>query len=205
MAQSLADVPGFTEAWHQAERDLHEALLHPLLSDGFLTVRGIHYHHLTLQMLCDLEYADESILEKDELTSADLQKIAWRMCSLYPQKRRKFFRRYERRRAEHEDAIKTYIHQIMGVRLESIEGKSKSQQQGNKNKVSYYGYMVNTFASQYGWSIDKIMNMPLGLANQMLNAIKEANDPEFKPPPRHRALKRWGMQELRKMKGEVDG
>lgn len=64
--------------------------------------------------------------------------------------------------------------------------------------ASWPSHLVHAFASEYGWSEETILNLPLRRLYQYMNRIIESNDPDFKQMcPATAKLKHAWMKERR--------
>lgn len=197
---TIADVPGFADAWEAAESELEEAMILPYASSREMQCGEITYNQLTLQMLADLDIAGSVVFSSGGSDDpADYGLIGYRMWARYDGQNAT---EYQNLFVAEMDLQVAFIRRYLVALSKIPSRKIGNKKDANPNKVSYYGYIVNTFASIYGWSYRDIMDTPVAITHQLINAARERNEQDFRPEPRHRELKRRAMVELRKMKGE---
>ena len=59
--------------------------------------------------------------------------------------------------------------------MEKSFAESDTMKNGSKSQTYFIAYFVDCFAREYGWTLEKIMKIPLGVAFQLITAINERN------------------------------
>jgi len=200
--KTYKDVPGFQEAWQQAEEKLVASMIAPFTSASIFRLGGLEVYHLTLKMLADLEMSGNRIVTggESEDFEAEYRACIFRQSVYYPNHYKKFYRRYKKDALNIITQYKEYLDQVTKIETENRSSKPCSKKQAHKNKASFYGYYVSMLASEYGWTMETIMNTPMASLNQFLNVIKESKDEDFTPSARHPDVVNWAIQEFRKAK-----
>ncbi len=215
MVKSLYDVPGFQEKW---EAELEELIAGRELAWMELPqdVGRFQIQPLTIRALIDLNAVGNSFIAGGIHTFGDLVALLWRL-SIYYQPLPKLsiqgrLRRYMMERkarklwrkdgmvSEIED-IRDYLKQIRKEENITTKRAGKGKSLGEQ-VASIAAYRVHGLASQYGWSRDEILDMPLAQVNQLNNVSHLMNDPDARGIAPLAELRNWGLRELNRMMEE---
>lgn len=132
---------------------------------------GIEFENFTLKHFVLLRGVDSPYLVGGIPTEADTLFFLWAISpgfSLNKKQKLKFFKKVKKYNMFlWSKWIKNYLSKSFG--------ESDTMSSGTKGQTNFATYFIDAIAREYGWTIDQIMKIPLGIVFQLLTAINERN------------------------------
>ena len=134
-------------------------------------IQGIKVYNMNLNHLLMLDGLNSPFIKGGDIKEIDALLFFWIISKDFSQnekERDNFFK----------CAKKIEFKELVKFLTECVEksfGESDSMESNSKSQTYFVAYFVDCFAREYGWSINKILKLPLGIAFQLITAINERN------------------------------
>lgn len=132
---------------------------------------GIEILNMNLRHLMMLDGIETPFLKGGNIADTDVALFLWIVSKEFcfdEKKQKEFFKKVVKiRNLSAINWIKEYLQKTF------ID--SDTMKQGEKGQVYFISYFVDMFAKEYNWDLEKIMNLPLRIAFQLITAINERN------------------------------
>ena len=134
--------------------------------------KGIQIKNMSLYHLMLLDGLESPFLKKKTTANdIDICLFLWVVSADYcenAKKQKQFFKKVVK--ITNIEAI-NFIHEY----LDKTFSESETMNLGDKGQTYFLSYFVDLFAREYSWDLDKILNLPLRIAFQLVTAINERN------------------------------
>ena len=134
-------------------------------------IEDIQVLNMNLKHLLMLDGLESPFLKGGDITETDALLFLWVVSEdfTYNKKDRdKFFKRARK--------IETYtLCKWIEEYVKKAFAESDTMKTNQKSQTYFIAYFVDCFAREYGWKIDEIMQIPLGIAFQLITTINERN------------------------------
>lgn len=134
-------------------------------------IEGIKLFNMNLKHLLMLDGLESPFLTGGDVSEEDAYLFLWvvsKEFSFESKERDNFFIKAK--------GIPTYqLIEFIQEYIEKSFAESDTMKNGSKSQTYFIAYFVDCFAREYGWTLDRIMKIPLGVAFQLITAINERN------------------------------
>ena len=134
-------------------------------------IEDIKLHNMNLKHLLMLDGLESPFLTGGDVSEEDAYLFLWvvsKEFSFESKERDEFFIKLKR--------IPEYqLIEFIKEYMEKSFAESDTMKNGSKSQTYFIAYFVDCFAREYGWTLEKIMKIPLGVAFQLITAINERN------------------------------
>ena len=134
-------------------------------------IEDIKLHNMNLKHLLMLDGLESPFLTGGDVSEEDAYLFLWvvsKEFSFESKERDEFYIKAKR--------IPQYqLIEFIKEYMEKSFAESDTMKNGSKSQTYFIAYFVDCFAREYGWTLEKIMKIPLGVAFQLITAINERN------------------------------
>ena len=134
-------------------------------------IEDIKLHNMNLKHLLMLDGLESPFLTGGDVSEEDAYLFLWvvsKEFSFESKERDEFFVKVKK--------IPEYqLIEFIKEYMEKSFAESDTMKNGSKSQTYFIAYFVDCFAREYGWNLEKIMKIPLGVAFQLITAINERN------------------------------
>lgn len=200
MGLTLYDVPGFRERYEAALKALFTRRDAAFCSLDTIEIAGLEFRPLTLRSIVDLCIANNRVLLQPDARNWTLDELAiflWRLNLNYPDTRykRKHYKALKRiKLVDLRESVGDYVR---GMFEDAPKGG------GDQKEIpfaSYAAFLVDLFATEYGWTMAEVMDAPYESLLQLQRIISKRRDPKQKFRPPFPEMRREALSTLRTLK-----